>query len=135
VSGRLAALEQLDDAHAAAAARARRIERFIGSLAITIGLGRGAGHRHAQKLARGGDALGLGGAGEEAVMADAMEGLRQDVDEEAADELAGGERHGGVTLTPFGAVVLDSERHGPGIGLDEATVRDGDAVGVAGQIP
>src|SRR6202035_3161701 len=103
-------------------------------LAITIGFCRSAGHRHAQKLARRCDALGLGGAREEAVMANAMEALRQDMDEEATDELAGGKRHGGVTGRSFDTVVLDPEGHARGVGPDEATVRDGDPVGVAGQI-
>jgi hypothetical protein len=35
---------------------------------------------------------------------------------------------------PICAVVLDLERHARGVGFDEAAVRDGDAVGVAGQI-
>src|ERR1700693_988225 len=114
MSGCLAALEPLDDAHAPAAAGARRIERVIGRLAITIGFCRSAGHRHAQKLARRCDALGLCGAREEAVMANAMEALRQDMDEEATDELAGGKRHGGVTGRSLAAVVLDLERHARG---------------------
>src|SRR5262245_41625848 len=119
MSGCLAAVEHLDDAHAATATRARRIERVIGR--VVGALGRNVRLRRAQELARGGDLLGLGGAGEEAVMANAMEALRQDVDEEATDELAGGERHGGVTNRPLEAVVLDPERHAGGVGLDEAT--------------
>src|SRR5437764_14981036 len=120
MSGRLAALEHLDDAHAATAARARRIEPVIGRLGSAVGLGRDAGYRHAQKLARRGDAFGLGGAGEEAVMADAMEALREDVNEEATDELAGGKRHGGVTGRSLDTVVLDLERHAGGVGPDQA---------------
>src|SRR5580692_12663767 len=67
-------------------------------------------------------------------MADAMEALRKDVHKEAADELAGVERHGGVAAGTLDAVVLDLERDACGVCLDEAAVRDGDAVGVAGQI-
>ena len=42
----------------------------------------------ASKLASLGDHLGFGSAGEQAVVADAVEALRQDVQQEAADELA-----------------------------------------------
>jgi len=39
------------------------------------------------------DGCGASGAGEEAVVADAVEAARQDVEEEASDELAGRQRH------------------------------------------
>jgi hypothetical protein len=77
---------------------------------------------------------GLGAAGEEPVMADAMEALWKQVNEEASDELVGVERHGGAARPTLDAVVLDLEGHAGGIGLDETAVRDGDAVGVARQI-
>ena len=46
-----------------------------------------------------------GGAGEQAVVPDAVEAARQDVEQEAADELVGGERH---DLLPVGASRGDS---------------------------
>jgi hypothetical protein len=42
-----------------------------------------------EQLARPGDVVGTGGAGEQAVVADAVEAAGEDVDEEAADELVG----------------------------------------------
>jgi hypothetical protein len=69
-----------------------------------------------------------------AVMADAVEAAGQHVDEEAADELAGGERHGLVALAAVGAVVLPLERDAAFIAGDEPAVGDGDPVGVAGEI-
>src|SRR6516162_3053646 len=94
----LAALEDLDDAHAAAAAGAWRGQR-LGILAALI-VSRVSGvvdiGRNAEKFARRRQALGLGATGEEPVMADAMKAPRKDMDEEATDELAGVERHGGV---------------------------------------
>src|SRR5438270_9018474 len=109
----LATLEHLDDAHAAAAAGAWRGQRiFILNGMIVrraIGVGRDVGCRHTQKLARRRDALGLGAASEESVVADAMEALRENVNEEAADELTRIERHGGVTSRPLDAVILDFE--------------------------
>ena len=44
-------------------------------------------------------------------MADAMKPLRQDVDQEAADELVGRQRHRLVSVTFLDPVVLPLERH------------------------
>src|SRR5262245_8933925 len=67
-------------------------------------------------------------------VADAVEALGQDVDEEAADELMRAERHGGVAAWPLDPVVLDLEGDARRIGGDQAAVGDGDAVGVARQV-
>ena len=56
------------------------------------------------------------------------------MDEEAADELMGGERHGLVSLTALGAVILPFEGHTLVVKGNEPRVDDGDAVGVAGEI-
>ena len=59
MSGHLSALEYLDDAHAAAAARARRVGEVIhisGADAVNGALG----WLYPQKLARGGDVPGFG---------------------------------------------------------------------------
>ena len=74
----------------------------------------------------------LAAAGEQAIVADAVEALRQDVEQEAADELGRGERHGGVAAWPFDPVVLDLEGDARLVGCDQAPVGDGDAMGVAG---
>ena len=50
-----------------------------------------------------------GGAGEQAVVADAVEALRQDVEQEAADELVGGERHDLLPVGAGAAIVLVAE--------------------------
>ena len=52
------------------------------------------------------------GAGEEPVVADAVEALGQDVKQEAPNELARHEGHGPVSLPPVPAVVLVAERDG-----------------------
>ena len=62
-----------------------------------------------EQLARAGDVVGAGAAGEQAVVADAVEALRQDVDQEAADELVGGERHDLLAIATLDAIVLPSE--------------------------
>ena len=54
------------------------------------------------------------------VMADAMEALRQDVHQEAADELVRCERHGFVAGRPLAAVVLPAEGDAAIIQGDEA---------------
>jgi len=59
-----------------------------------------------------------------------MKPLWQDVEQEASDELAGGERHGAVPRLPVAAVILVSEGDAAFVEADQSTVRDGDAMGV-----
>ena len=76
-------------------------------------------------------------AGEEAVVADAMEAARQHVQEEAADELGGVERHRldpGFAGRLAAAIVLPLEGDALVVEPDQTCIRDGDAVGVARQI-
>ena len=62
--------------------------------------------RRVEQLARPRDVVGAGGAGEETVVADAVKAVGQDVDEEAADELVGGELHDLVAGAAVGPIVL-----------------------------
>src|SRR6202040_2132320 len=101
---REAALESLDDDHAAAATRTR--VRGLGAVGIC---GLGLCRRHGEQFARSGDVVGARAAGEQSVVTDAVEALRQNVDEEAADELAGGQCHDLVALATIGTIVLPSE--------------------------
>src|SRR3546814_9665958 len=74
------------------------------------------------------------GAGEQAIVADAVESARQGVEQEAAEELVSRERH---DLLPSGAglaVVLVPEGDALLIEAEEAAVRYRDPVGVARQI-
>jgi len=73
-------------------------------------------------------------AGEEAVVADAVEAVRQHVQEKAADELVGREGHGLEPVAAFDPVVLPLEGDARVVERDEAGVRDRDAVGVSGEI-
>ena len=81
-----AGLEGLDHEHATATAWARLGEWLRHRW---IDFGRLLGHRrcHSEEFARSHDGLGAVRAGEQAVVADAMEALGQYVDEKAADEL------------------------------------------------
>jgi hypothetical protein len=63
-----------------------------------------------------------------------MEALGQDVGQEPANELAGGEPHGLEATRALDPIVLDLEGDAALVGGDQAAVGDGDAVGVAGQI-
>jgi hypothetical protein len=94
--------------------------------------GLGLCRRYVKQAARPGDVVGARAAGEQSVVADAVEAVRQDVDEEAADELAGGECHD--LLAIIGTIVLPSKGHAGAVAGDQPAVGDGDAVGIAGQI-
>ena len=50
-------------------------------------------------------------AGKQAVMTDAVEAARQDVQQKAADELVGGQRHDLIPLGAAATIVLVAERH------------------------
>jgi hypothetical protein len=54
-------------------------------LGAAVIAGRGLCRRHVEQLAGSGDVVGAGAAGEQSVVADAVEAERQDVDEKAAD--------------------------------------------------
>ncbi len=63
-----------------------------------------------------------------------MKALRQDVRQDAADELVGIERHHPISLPTFEAVILPLESDAVVIERDQAAAGDGDAMGLAGEI-
>ena len=71
-------------------------------------------------------------------MPDAVEPVGQDMQQEAADELVGSERHGLDPLAPLravpGAVVLPAERDAARVVRNEPAVGDRDAVRVTRQV-
>lgn len=69
-----------------------------------------------------------------AVVANAMEATWQDMEQEAADELVVGEDHDLLPVVAVTAVILVVQGDPVLVEADEAAVRDGDPVGVAGQI-
>ena len=103
----------------------------MGGSSASVPEGSLVGRRGAEQVAGAGEIVGAPAVGEQAVVSDAMEAAGQDVDEEAANELAMGQRHDLVALMSVGAVVLPLEDDGVVVGGDEAAVGDGDAVGVA----
>src|SRR5271166_6389546 len=141
-----AAGESLDDAHASAAAgtdlgRGWRVGVIGSSIAVwSVGSAKGllpviGGGDEFSKATKDGGALW---AGEEAVVADAVEAIRQYMEEEAADELVGRQRHRLDPCLPgrlaAGAIVLPAESDAGLVEPDQPRIGDGDAVGVAGEI-
>src|SRR6516162_1490270 len=63
-----------------------------------------------------------------------MEPRRQNVEQEAPDELIGGERHCAVPRLPVAAVILVAEDHAALVEGNQPTVGDGDAMSVTGEI-
>ena len=94
----------------------------------TVGAGSG-------RSESGADARKLGGAAgvrQEAEVADAAEPFRQDVEQEATDELVGVERHHlGLVV---GAIILPAEADATVLAGEEPAVGDRDAMGVAAEI-
>ena len=106
----LSGSEDFDDDHGPAAFGARM---GIGIQFVGLIGARGVGCRVvARPVQHGPRLVNIGGAlavGEEAVMADAMETLRQHVEEEAADELVVGEAHGLVSCRAVDPIILPLE--------------------------
>ena len=101
---------------------------MIGSL-VWIGL---LGRR--EQLAHPGDVMRAGAAGQQAVVANAVEAARQHVNEEAANELGDRKRHRLLPIATFDPVILPFERDGAVSERDQPAVGDGDAMGVARQV-
>src|SRR5260370_32573303 len=103
VEAHVARVEPVYDAHAACTARARMLWCFC-----LLGLGVGCldgidwDEGYCEQFADTCDIAGAGLAGEEAVVADAVEARWQDMHQEAADKLVGIERH--HLVVSFGAL-------------------------------
>jgi len=121
--------EDLDDDHATAAAWTS------GLAGIDIGTGRLAVRFcNGEQLTRTCDVVSARAAGEQAIVADAVEAFWQHVDQEAADKLGGGECHAFVSIAALDAIVLPPEGDAVLIEGDQAAVGDGNAVGVTRKI-
>src|SRR5262249_59383579 len=89
--GLAATLEGLNDDHAATATGAWTRAVLIGCCLGRVGLLRR--NWHGEQLASAGDIGDAAAVGEQSIVADAMEAVRQNVGEEAADGLGCGEGH------------------------------------------
>jgi len=72
--------------------------------------------------------------GEESVVTDAVEATGQDMQEKTPNELVNRQRHGFVTIRPFGTIVLPLEGDTAFIAGHEPAVADGDPMGVASEV-
>ena len=72
--------------------------------------------------------------GEESVVTDAVEAGGQYVDEKTPNKLVDSQGHGLVTIRPLDAIILPFECDASFIHFDQATIGDGDAMGVACEI-
>ena len=88
----------------------------------------------AQQRARSGERVDALVIGEQSIVANAMEATRMHMQEEAADELVGGQRHRFLSLACGHTIILPLERHAALVVGDETAVGDGDAMGIAGEI-
>ena len=119
--------KDLDNDHAAAAARAWRtmIGRGVRICVVRcwrIDLRHCGGHQ-----VLGARDIGFAaGAGQQSVVADAMKPVRQNVEQEAPDELVGAERHRAVPCLAVAAVIFVAEGHAALVESNETTVRDGE---------
>ena len=104
----------------------------VGGIILCSGLRRLWGDT--EQLAHAHQVAGAPGVGEQAVMADTVEALGQNMDEEAANELMGCQGHDLVAGASFISIVLPFEGDAVVIARDQAAVGDGDAVGVAAEI-
>ena len=127
-SGLEAAHENFQDDHRPATTRAAA--PWFGRWLIGRGL-HGDRLRHGQQVSDVGEVGLAAGAGEQLIMAQAVEALGQHVQQEAADEFRWGKRHGLVARGANLPVILVAEGDAARI---RGAVGDGHPVGVAGQI-
>ena len=121
------ASEYLNNAHRPATIRARfpKCERNdLGGWPVIL-----SGYSCAEQRADLGD-IGLAArAGEQTIVADAMEAIWKHMDQEAADELVGGKAHDGSPITILDPVIFPAECDSPGIRAEQPAVGDRDTVG------
>src|SRR3974390_2563724 len=128
------AFEPLDDDHAAAAARASVLWwlRLVSVCSCSVDRIHRE-YRQREQLTGASDVVGTFAAGEQAIIADAVEACGKHVHEEAADELVHGERHHLVALAAFEPVVLPLEGDALVVACEQAAIGDGNTMGVAGE--
>jgi len=66
-----------------------------------------------------------GGAGKQAIMPDAMEAAREDMEQEAADKLVGWECHDALAVGPVAAIILVAKSNAGTVKGQETPVRYG----------
>jgi len=77
---------------------------------------------HREQWLGAGDIGLAAGAGEQAVVANAVKALRQHVEQEAPDELIGAEGHRAIALGAVAAIILVAEGHAAFVERDQPAV-------------
>jgi len=95
-----------------------------------VGVG-GRRPRHLEQLPSQRQILLAPVVGQQSVVSDAVQSGGQHVQQEAADELAGGRGHGLVAGAALGPVIPSPEGHAAVVEADQAPIGDGDPVRVA----
>ncbi len=131
-------LKGLNDDHAPAATRtALRCIWLLTRICIVIASFASRIWR-IEQLPRPGDVGHPAAIGKQSVVPDAVQAIRQNVDEKSADELVGSKRHGIWAVTAFmafgGPIILPLEGDAVVVGGNQTAVCAGDAVGIARQI-
>src|SRR3984885_11059216 len=128
-TGLTPALERLDDDHVSPTAWAgwAHIERLVRHVVI----GR---RRDGEKFAGACEAGLTRRTGEQAVVTNAVEPAREDVKQEAADELVDAERHDLLAVRAIAAIILVAKGYAGLVEGEQPPVRDGDAMRVAREI-
>ena len=133
--GLAAGFKGLDDDHTPAAARTSvPLLVFVSTRGVIALAARAGWVGCAEEPAGQCDIAGPVGIGEEPVVTDAVEPVGQYMDQKAADELVGVERHELVASVRLGPVILPFEGHALAVEGDEPAVGDRDPVRVAGEI-
>src|ERR1700722_9097918 len=128
-TGLTPALERLDDDHVSTTAWAgwAHIERLVRHVVIWR-------RRDGEKFTGACEAGLTRRTGEQAVVTNAVEPARQDVKQEAADELVGAKRHDLLAVRAIAAIILVAEGDAGLVEGEQPPVRDGDAMRVAREI-
>lgn len=130
-------LKRFHDDQPSAATRARQREDAGRRIVIVEAVAIGATllwHLGPEQVPDPGDICRSVAVSEEAVMANAVLALGQNMDQDPADELIDRQCHGGVPTWATDAVVLDAECDAALVHTDQAAVGDCDTVRVARQV-
>ena len=131
---RICTIKALDDLHSAAAARAGGpLENWRGLSLIPIG-GTGFSGGNMEERSTQHELVGAMSVSKQAVVANAVEPVRQDVEQKAAHELASGELHDLVLVVAILTVVFPAKTDVVIVEIEQPAIGDGDTVGVTGQI-
>src|SRR6202521_6173992 len=124
-------IEGFNDLHAAAAARAGRWFVF-GGVTIVVAIHRRRGH--AEQASAKCKLVGAMSVGKEAVVANAMEAIRQHMEEKAANELGDRDSDDFALVIAAFPIVLPAEGDVGLVEIEPSTVGDRDAMSVAREI-